>query len=445
MSRWQRSDWTLGLLTVLTIWAAWEGYMIGNCPANHGCGGCFSQFYAAGTIIRRGEVERLYDQPYFRSLQTSMREDPLRSLYPPTLGLLVAPLTRLSYHEALAAWWVLQAACILAAGALVYRLPWSREQGARSREKESNLSSSLLPAPCSLLPQPWRINVLLALTAMTPLWIGVGIAQLTPMLLLLVLGGLWLHKQGKCLIAGLLLSMLALKPQLAAGLVLWMLLRRDLRTLIGLAAGFALQFVVVAAVLGSGVWRDYLHAMPTISAVTRYYHYSPLVEASFAGIASNIFWTAGLAAWEVAAMKITYAVTAGAATVLLCLVVWAKRPLKWGVYSASAEQQGRPHNEPHPNYEYACGVLFMLVIPPYFLLYDQTLMVVPLVLLWNSPAWRCGVALFATTTALVVNLSLVFGFGLTGIAALATMFYLNGLARPCIAAESKKLQPILTS
>ena len=25
------------------------------------------------------------------------------------------------------------------------------------------------------------------------------------------------------------------------------------------------------------------------------------------------------------------------------------------------------------NYEYACGVLFMMIVPPYFILYDQTL------------------------------------------------------------------------
>ena len=132
-----------------------------------------------------------------------------------------------------------------------------------------------------------------------------------------------LHKRGKCGWAGLVLSLLALKPQLAAGLVLWMLLRRDLRTLLGLAAGFALQALAVAVLLGPGLWLDYLHAMPTISAVTRYYHYSPLIEASFTGIASNLLWAAGLAAWEALAMKITYAVTASAAAVMLCRVVWA--------------------------------------------------------------------------------------------------------------------------
>ena len=407
MSRWRLSDWTLGLLVVLAMLAVWEGYMIGNCPANHGCGGCFSQFYVAGMIVRHGEVERLYDQPYFRHLQESMREDPLRSLYPPTMGLLLAPLARLSYNQAMTVWWALQALCLLATGVIFYRRPWVH--GARP------------------LTRPWRINMLVALAGLLPLWIGVFLAQLAPMLLLVVAGGLTLHKRGQHVLAGLALSLLALKPQLAAGLVLWMLLRRDFRTLFGLAAGFAFQFLAVAAILGPRVWLDYLHAMPTISAVTRYYHYSPLVEASFAGIASNLFWSAGLAAWEVAAMKITYAVTVSAAVVLLCRVVWA----------GSREQGARPRGSllPAPcstlpaNYEYACGVLFMMIFPPYFILYDQTLLAIPLVMLWSSPAWRWGVALFATATAVSVNLSLVLGFNFGGFVALAAMVSLAGQFR----------------
>ena len=387
MSHWRLSDWTLGLLVTLAVLAAWEGFVLNNRPETRGCGGDFPQFYFAGTIIRRGEPERLYDQPYFRHFQESMRDDPLRSLYPPTLGLLMAPLARLPYAEALAAWWAIQAICILATGVIFYRT--------------------------TPLPQPWRINMLVALAALLPLWIAVGIGHLAPILLLVLAGGLTLHKQKKPGWAGLLLSILALKPQLAVGLVLWMLVRRDVRTLLGLAAGFALQGLTVALFLGSGLWLDYLHAMPAISAITRAYRYSPLFEQSFSGIASNLLWTTGLTAWQVPAMKITYAVTGSAAAVMLCRVVWARRP--WQPAHAV------PGTE---NYEYACGVLFMMIFPPYFLVYDQTLLAVPLVMLWSSPAWRWGVALLATTTVLVANLSFTLGFSLTGFVALATMFFL---------------------
>ena len=335
------------------------------------------------------------------------------------MGLLMAPLARLSYDQALAAWWAIQAVCLLATGAIFYRT-----------------------APMS---RPWRINMLVALAALLPLWVAVGIGHLAPMLLLVLAGGLALHKQGKRGWAGLLLSILALKPQLAAGLVLWMLLRRDLRTLLGLLAGFALQALAVAALLGPGLWLDYLHAMPGISAVTRAYRYSPLFEQSFAGIARNLLWAAGLTAWQVPAMRIVYAVTVSAAAVMLCRVVWARRPFVGrnsfrpasinqsnGVNSAKAQGNGMNsvlRSDGTENYEYACGVLFMMVLPPYFLVYDQTLLALPLVMLWSSPAWRWGVALFATATVLGGNVSFSIGFSLTGFVALLAMFSLTKAAR----------------
>jgi len=387
MSHLRRCDFLLGLLAALALLAAWEGFVLNNRPETRGCGGDFPQFYFAGNIVSRGEAARLYDQPYFRHLQDSMRDDPLRSLYPPTLGLLMAPLGRLSYDAALAAWWALQAFSIVTTGAIFYRT--------------------------TPLSRAWRINMLVALATLVPLWIAVGIGHLAPMLLLVLAGGLTLHKRGNRGWAGLALSLLALKPQLAIGLVLWMLLRRDLRTLLGLLAGFALQALAVAALLGPGVWLDYLRAMPAISAITRAYRYSPLFEQSFTGIASNLLWAAGLAQWQTPAMKIAYAVTASAAAVALCHAVWRRQP--WQPTLADRETE---------NYEYACGVLFMMIFPPYFLVYDQTLLAIPLVMLWSSPAWRWGVALLATTTVLAANLSFRLGFSVTGFVALATMFSL---------------------
>ncbi len=385
MSHWRSSDFLLCLLVALAVWAVWEGYVLNHRPETRGCGGDFPQFYAAGKIVSQGEADRLYDQPYFRHLQDSLRDDPLRSLYPPTMGLLMAPLGRLPYNAALAAWWAIQAICILATGAIFYRT-----------------------APLS---RPRRINMLVALAALLPLWIAVGIGHVAPLLLLVLAGGLTLHKQGKRCWAGLALSLLALKPQLAAGLLLWMLLRRDLRTLAGLAAGLIFQALAVAACLGATVWLDYLHALPVISAITRGYRYSPLFEQSFAGMARNLCWAAGRAQWQVPAMRMAYALTAGVAVVLLCRVVWARRPWDPAVADRRTE-----------NYEYACGALFMTIFPPYFLVYDQALLAVPLVMLWSSPAWRWGVALLAANTVFVANLSFPLGFSLSGLMALATMF-----------------------
>ena len=143
MSRWRLSDWTLGLLTALTIMAIWETVMVNDWPATHGMGGDFPQYYVAGTLVRTGQVARLYDQPYFRSLQVaitprSCSDHSIRLRWPCSLP----PCRTSPYRTALAVWWAIQAVCILAAGAIFY---------------------------CTTpQPRPWRINMLVALTALAP-------------------------------------------------------------------------------------------------------------------------------------------------------------------------------------------------------------------------------------------------------------------------------------
>ena len=257
--------------------------------------------------------------------------------------------------------------------------------------------------------------MLVALAALLPLWIAVGIGHLAPMLLLVLAGGLTLHRQGKRGWAGLLLAILALKPQLAAGLVLWMLLRRNFRTLLGLAAGFAIQALAVALFLGPGLWLDYLHALPGISAVTRAYRYSPRLRAVVCGHRQQSAVGGRAHGWQVPAMRIVYAVTTSRPR--LHFAMWSGR-------GGGAGSRLRLPAYPAPRsllIEYACGVLFMMILPPYFLVYDQTLLAVPLVMLWSSPAWRWGMALFATATVLVANVSFTIGFSLTGFVALAAM------------------------
>ena len=406
MSQWRVSDMALALLTALAVMGAWEGYVLNNRPESKGCGGDFLQFYTAGSIIAHGDAARLYDQEYFRSLQAAMREDPQHSLYPPTLGLAMAPLARLSPPAALRAWWLLQALCLAACGTIFYRT--------------------------TPLPRHLRINMLVGLAALVPLWIGVGIGHLAPMLLLVLTVGLTLHRQGRRLAAGVILALLAVKPQLAAGLAVWMLLRRDVRTLAGLAVGGAIQFAVVALTLGPGIWLDYLHALPGIAASTRAYIYSPLFEQSFAGIAANLVDAARLPALKIPAMRIAYTITSAAAAVALCRVVAARRP-----FSATSllPQESTGWSVCRRNYEYACGVLFMTIFPPYFLVYDQTLLAFALVMLWASPGWRWGVLLLAVSAVPLANLSFALGFSVTGVVALATMI---SLAREASHAAARK-------
>jgi hypothetical protein len=150
-----------------------------------------------------------------------------------------------------------------------------------------------------------------------------------------------------------------------------------------------------------------LHQLPKIAAMTREYTYSPLFEQSFAGIAGNLCDAAGLATMKIPAMRTAYFITTAIAAVSLCRVVAARRPFATG-------QQERSNNAKR-NYEYACGVLFATIFPPYFLVYDQTLLAFALVMLWSSPQWRWGILLLAVSSPPLANLSFALQFSMTGV------------------------------
>ena len=398
----------VGLLAVLLAAAIRSG---ADLPGNEGLrarSGDFSQFYTAGLLANRGEIDRLYDQAYFFGLQREWKEDGgLFSLYPPMMALFMMPLARLPFHAALVVWWGIQAACFAGVGWILYGM--------------------------MDLSRRWRVIALASLANLFPLAIAVRMAHLAPMLLLVLAGGIVLHSRGKTVSAGLLLSLLAIKPQLAVGLVLWLCLRRDLRTLAGVAAGMLAQAAAVAAAFGPAVFRDYLQQLPVIAAICRtLFHYSPIFEQSASGIVDNLLWMHGAdRSVRIVAMLAAHILAAAAASILLVRTVSAARPFTFG--KVARREPGTLRVAHAAQYEYAAAVLFMLLFPPYLLVYDLLLLAVPLVLLWSTPRWPVGVVLYATATMLAATLAMWTGFSLTGLAALWAMFEIALAMRPATA------------
>jgi len=429
----------VGLLAVLLAAAIRNGADLPGNEGLRGRSGDFSQFYVAGLLADRGEIDRLYDQAYFFGLQHDWKEDGgLFSLYPPMMALVMMPLARLPFYSALVVWWGLQAACFAAAGWILYGM--------------------------MDLSRRWRVIALAALANLYPLAVAVHMAHLTPMLLLVLAGGIAWHGRGKTVSAGLLLSLLAIKPQLALGLVLWLCLRRDLRTLAGVAAGMLAQAAAVAAAFGPAVFRDYLQQLPVIAAICRkLFHYSPIFEQSASGIVDNLLWMHGAdRGLRTVAMIAAHIAVAAAASILLVRTVSAARPFGVGRKAVSPGRQpadavspgrqpadgaggrpepGTPRVAHAAQYEYAAAVLFMLLFPPYLLVYDLVLLAVPLVLLWSTPRWPAGVVLYATTTMLAAALAMWTGFSLTGLAALWAMFEIALAMRPATAAPRRSCPP----
>ena len=172
------------------------------------------------------------------------------------MALAMAPLARLPYQSALCVWWAIQAACFTATGWMLYRM--------------------------MNIPRRWRIVAIMALAAILPVWVAIRMGHLSPILLLILTGGISLHRRGNPWWAGFVFSLLAVKPQFAAGIGVWLLVRWDLRALGGLAIGLLVQATAVMAILGPRLPLDYLAAMPTVASLLRDYRYSAVFEQSLA-------------------------------------------------------------------------------------------------------------------------------------------------------------------
>jgi len=383
MSRWPLPDRLNLLLVAAVMFTAWGPL----CFEIFDAGTDIIQFHVAGRLVHDGQADRLYDQTYFQSIQTGMPEIHPKgwyySLYPPMVAMVLAPWAGLPYLEARLVWWIVEAAAFVAAGLMLYR--W-------------------MP----IAPR-WKPTAILALAALFPVWMALRVGQLTPLWLLALAGGTLLHDRGHRFRAGLALSLLAMKPQLAAPLVVWLLLRRDLRALGGMAAGVAVQGLAVAIFLGPAVPLAYLAALPAIAQATKLINLTAAYDHSFAGILNNVllrwYWLPPERHAVAAVGQLAVAVLAG---FLLFRIVQSNR-------QPAAQGQQAEHAR---RCEYAAAVLFVLAATPHLLLYDVSLLAVPIVWLWSSPEWRMGVVLWLSATVLAAFVFVGLGFSLTVILAL---------------------------
>jgi hypothetical protein len=208
------------------------------------------------------------------------------------------------------------------------------------------------------------------------------------------------------------MSVLFMKPQLAAPAVVWLVLRRDLRALCGMALGAAIQVLAVMVLLGPAVPLNYVVALPGIGRAAKLITLTGAYEQSFGGTISNVlrgwYWLMPERHAAAAAAQLVVAVLAG---FLLLKIVEANRRLA---------RRG-PDTAYAMHYEYAAAALFLLVATPHLLLYDVSLLAVPIVWLWSSPGWRMGMVLYLSATVLAAFLCVGLGFSLTVFLALAAL------------------------
>ncbi|MBN2147174.1 MAG: DUF2029 domain-containing protein, partial [Anaerolineales bacterium] len=197
------------------LWLAWLVSAILG-PANvdladQVVGTDYIQFYAAGKTVLEGESARLYDFAYQSALEQSIAGPELLDFHafitPPFLAWLFAPLSMLPYLWSFALWTVISLA------ALGLSLHWLKP----GRSWRAFL---------------WSLTWFPVFAAIT-----FGQNSLLSLAILSLVFALW--RRSRPLIAGLILSLILYKPQLALGvLLLWLLeWRIEWKSLLGFTFG----------------------------------------------------------------------------------------------------------------------------------------------------------------------------------------------------------------
>ena len=199
-----------------SLWIAWF-ISIALGPGNfdlagQAVGNDFSQFYAAGITVREGNSELLYDIEYQYELEKDILGPPFAGFHafltPPFHAWIYVPFTYLPYELAVAAW------SVVGLIGLWFALRMARLDPRRV--------------------MPWALTFF-------PVFAAISFGQQTLLSMVILAGTYALWRNRRLVLAGLTLSLILYKPQLALGLlVLWGLeWRRDWRALAGFAAGGA--------------------------------------------------------------------------------------------------------------------------------------------------------------------------------------------------------------
>ena len=294
----------------------------------------FQLFYAAGYLARAGLGDQIYDlasmSDWIERL-TGSPADSARYNYPPFVALAFSPLSWLSYTTAFQWWFGINGATLLLLGVVLWRLA--------------------APAPA------WQRALLLAATVLSDaVYHVMAPGQVSGFAVLALAGGLLLLRRGRDGTAGALLSLAVIKPQLAAGILLLLVLRARWRALVAFVAMVGALSLVGLAVLGPKTHMEMLQflASQTGAGGVADVHYARMHN-----------WRALLAGFDLDSNVAAYAGT------FLLMSVASLAGALWAWRAGPARGDGRG------NQEWAVALLLPLLVTPH--LWTQDLLVLSLV------------------------------------------------------------------
>ena len=297
-------------------------------------GGDFPAFYGAGSVVRDGDVEQLYELRRQATAQDEIMpggDSLLYFAYPPPVAAAYSVLAALPYVGA----YVLHTALML--GALLLGL---------------RLIRPLIPDP------PLDRSVVVAVTlTFVPLFMGVTLGQNSALVFLLVAASWRLAHDGRPELTGLVLGLLLFKPQYALPLIGLHLLRGRWRIPAASALMAVAWWAVGALMLGTSWLTEWFDQVGEFTAVDAEVNGANAV--SWLGIAEHVLGVGSTAAIVVGGLLIV--ATVG----VLALVWWRADDHRLAVPMAAA----------------AAGIL---LASPHAMFYDAGLLVITVAGVWGS-------------------------------------------------------------
>jgi len=218
----------------------------------------FMVYYTAATLVRTGNSLHIYDgsRPDTNPQNSPASPDSIFAqtaeafgltsislyLYPPTLADLMTPLTLFSPLTALHLWWLLNAAALLASALIMASLLGVRHAA-------------------------HRISIVAFCFILLPTLECFRVGQVSILLLLLLIAGIWLYLRGYVQWAGLLFALATAIKLTPLILIVPLLVWRDWKTLRAFFLGGLAILGLLWFVNGPAMLRLYsLHLMPAISS-----------------------------------------------------------------------------------------------------------------------------------------------------------------------------------
>ena len=305
-----------------------------------GLGYDFLPAYVAGHFARTGEYSKMYDRVAFSAMQTRIIDEAGldmdgrygAGLNPPHFALMFAPLSVLPYRTAAAVWCTLN---VLFAGASILLL------------------ARMLPRRPSL-----RGLVPLLVLASMPFCQAMGHQQNTLLSLLLLTAAVTCWRSGLPFAAGATAGLLFYKPQLAAVVVLVLVLDLGWRAALGLGVVGVLTLLVTVVAM-PGALEQYLHTLPlNVDWIQNKLQYNWGRQATFLG-----FWRLLVQGRGVGPIS------------PIVKALWAASALSVAAALAAAWWRGAARNR-----LIAASIAGTPLLIPYFMDYDLLLLSVPAVL-----------------------------------------------------------------